>query len=108
MLPQIWRGWREFRRPGRRALTSNLAEAGGFRTIHPSLDRPDIQLHFCIALVDNHVRNWHLARGYCVPVCVLRPEPGHRAADGGRHTRCPLMEILVRGTSLGAFCVSAP
>jgi len=51
----------------------NRRVAGGFLKTYPSLDRPDIQLHFCIAPVDNHGRNWNLARGYCVHVCVLRP-----------------------------------
>ena len=112
MLPQIWRGWREFKRQGTGLLTSNIAEAGGFLRTHPGLDRPDVQLHFCIALVDNHGRNWHLTRGYCVHVCVLRPKSRGTVRLTGADVRgAPLidpqflsdpedMETLVRGATL--------
>ena len=37
-------------------MTSNFAECGGFLKTRPDLDVPDIQLHFVIALVDDHAR----------------------------------------------------
>ena len=59
---------------GRRGmLTSNVAEAGGFLKSRPELDRPDLQLHFCTALVDDHSRRLHWGHGYSLHVCVLRP-----------------------------------
>ncbi|WP_395060791.1 GMC family oxidoreductase [Paraburkholderia silvatlantica] len=59
---------------GRRGmLTTNVAEAGGFLKSRPELDRPDLQLHFCTALVDNHSRRLHWGHGYSLHVCVLRP-----------------------------------
>jgi choline dehydrogenase-like flavoprotein len=59
---------------GRRGmLTSNVAEAGGFLKSRPELERPDLQLHFCTALVDDHSRRLHWGHGYSLHVCVLRP-----------------------------------
>jgi choline dehydrogenase-like flavoprotein len=54
-------------------FTSNVAEAGGFIKSRPGLDRPDLQLHFCTALVDDHSRKLHWGHGYSLHVCVLRP-----------------------------------
>ncbi|HTR11160.1 MAG TPA: GMC family oxidoreductase N-terminal domain-containing protein [Paraburkholderia sp.] len=59
---------------GRRGmLTTNVAEAGGFLKSRPELERPDLQLHFCTALVDDHSRRLHWGHGYSLHVCVLRP-----------------------------------
>jgi choline dehydrogenase-like flavoprotein len=54
-------------------LSSNVAEAGGFLKSNPTLDRPDVQLHFCAAIVDDHNRHMHWGHGYSLHVCVLRP-----------------------------------
>ncbi|WP_233865154.1 GMC family oxidoreductase [Paraburkholderia adhaesiva] len=54
-------------------FTSNAAEAGGFIKSRPDLDRPDLQLHFCTGLVDDHSRRMHWGHGYALHVCVLRP-----------------------------------
>ncbi len=61
-------------RRGEGMWSSNVAEAGGFIKTDPSLDRPDLQLHFCAALVDDHSRKPHWGHGYSVHVCVLRPK----------------------------------
>ena len=58
---------------GKGMLSSNVAEAGGFVRSDPGVDRPDLQFHFCIALVDRHARQFHLATGITVHVCALRP-----------------------------------
>ncbi len=55
-------------------LTSNLAEAGGFLRAHPSATRPDVQLHFIPAIVDDHGRKLHTTHGISCHVCVLRPK----------------------------------
>jgi choline dehydrogenase-like flavoprotein len=55
-------------------LTTNAAEAGGFIKSRPDIDRPDLQLHFCIGLVDDHNRKLHLGAGMAIHVCVLRPK----------------------------------
>jgi len=69
MVPGFVSYWRS----GRGMLTSNVAEAGGFLKSRPTLDRPDLQLHFCTALVDDHNRHMHWGHGYSLHVCVLRP-----------------------------------
>jgi choline dehydrogenase-like flavoprotein len=63
-----------FLRGGRGVLTSNGAEAGGFLKSRPDLDRPDLQLHFCITIVDDHTRKRHFATGMALHVCGLRPK----------------------------------
>ncbi len=60
-------------RKGRGMLTTNVAEAGGFVKSDPNLSRPDLQLHFCLGVVDDHNRKVHLGRGYSLHVCSLRP-----------------------------------
>ncbi|WP_410209398.1 GMC family oxidoreductase [Aquirhabdus sp.] len=54
-------------------ISSNFAECGGFLKTKPSLDIPNIQLHFVIALVDNHARTMHLGHGISCHVCLLNP-----------------------------------
>jgi choline dehydrogenase-like flavoprotein len=54
-------------------LSTTFAESGGFIKSDPSLDDPDLQLHFVPALVDDHTRKLHFGYGYSCHVCVLRP-----------------------------------
>ncbi len=55
--------------------SSNIAEAGGFIVSrHASDERPDIQLHFVPALLDNHGRNRLPGYGMTIHACVLRPQ----------------------------------
>jgi len=69
MVPQFV----SFMRAGKGMLSSNVAEAGGFLKSRPTLARPDLQLHFCAALVDDHNRHMHWGHGYSLHICVLRP-----------------------------------
>jgi choline dehydrogenase-like flavoprotein len=74
-------------------LTSNVAEAGGFIKSRPELDRPDLQLHFCIGLVDDHARRFHVSTGAALHVCVLRPESrGRVALSSPDPRRSPLID----------------
>ena len=50
-----------------------MAEAGAFLRSRPGLDRPDLQLHLVIGIVDDHMRRLHLADGFSAHVCVLHP-----------------------------------
>ncbi len=61
--------------------TSNIAEAGGFLVSGRGRDdRPDIQMHFVPALLDDHGRNRLPGDGYTVHACPLRPQSrGHLA-----------------------------
>jgi choline dehydrogenase len=53
---------------------SNIAEAGGFaRTQLAPDERPDVQLHFVPAQLDDHGRNRLSGHGYTVHACALRP-----------------------------------
>jgi len=62
-----------WRRERRGVLTSNFAEAGAFVKSHPQLDRPDLQLHFVVGLVDDHLRRVHWGHGMSCHACALRP-----------------------------------
>jgi choline dehydrogenase-like flavoprotein len=55
-------------------MTSNVAEFGGFLKTRPDLDVPDIQLHFCMAMVADHGRKPRWGTGFSCHVCVLRPK----------------------------------
>lgn len=54
-------------------LATPFAECGGFIKTSPALDRPDVQLHFVIAVVDDHARKLHRGYGYSCHICALRP-----------------------------------
>ena len=55
-------------------MSSNIAEGCGFMKSDPALERPDIQLHFCIAIVDDHGRRRHAATGVSLHACLLHPD----------------------------------
>jgi len=105
---------------GRGMLTSNAAEAGGFVKSAPDLDRPDLQLHFCIGLVDDHNRKIHFKTGLSLHVCVLRPKSrgqvrlaGADIADAPRIDPNFLsdpddLETLVRGAQIAQTILRAP
>ncbi|WP_374547002.1 GMC family oxidoreductase [Rhodoblastus sp.] len=63
-----------YRRERRGMVATNFAEAGGFLKTAPDLETPDVQLHFVVALVDDHARRQHLGHGFTCHVCVLRPK----------------------------------
>ena len=67
--------------------TSNIAEAGGFLVSGRGRDdRPDIQMHFVPALLDDHGRNRLPGDGYTVHACPLRPQSRGRI---GLHSADP-------------------
>jgi choline dehydrogenase-like flavoprotein len=69
LLAAIYKWWRK----GTGMIATPFAEGAAFLKTDPSLDRPDIQLHFVIAIVDDHARRLHLGYGYSCHVCALRP-----------------------------------
>jgi choline dehydrogenase-like flavoprotein len=110
-----------YRRERRGMLCTNVAEAGGFLKTDASLSRPDIQLHFCVAIVHNHGRTLqHLWHGYSLHVCVLRPASRGRVRLASLDPiKRPLidpaylsdqrdLEVLVRGFKLGQRILAAP
>ena len=53
---------------------SNIAEAGAFARSALATDpRPDLQLHFVPAQLDDHGRNRLAGHGFTIHACVLRP-----------------------------------
>ena len=66
---ELWR----YRTTRRGMLTTNFAEAGGFLKTRPELTQPDVQLHFVVAMVEDHARKLRLGHGYSCHVCLLRP-----------------------------------
>ncbi|WP_170510727.1 GMC family oxidoreductase [Ruegeria arenilitoris] len=63
-----------WRKTGVSMAATPFAEGAAFLKTSPDLDRPDIQLHFTIALVDDHARKLHLGYGFSCHICKLRPE----------------------------------
>lgn len=70
-------GWK-WRKTGQGLFASPMAEGGAFLHSTPDQTRPDLQIHFVIGIVDQHMRKLHLADGYSAHICQLRPESrGH-------------------------------
>jgi choline dehydrogenase-like flavoprotein len=109
-----------YRRRGEGMLTSNAAEAGGFIRSGPDVERPDLQLHFCIGMVDDHNRRMHLATGMALHVCVLRPASRGRVRLGGADITAPPlidpnflaaaqdMDLLLEGARIVRRILAAP
>jgi choline dehydrogenase-like flavoprotein len=109
-----------YRVRGEGMLTSNAAEAGGFIRSRAELDRPDLQLHFCIGMVDDHNRRMHLSSGMALHVCVLRPASRGRVRLAGADVaRAPLidpgflsapqdLELLLEGARIVRRILAAP
>lgn len=56
------------------AMTTPYAEAGGFVRTPLAGERPDVQFHFVVAIVEDHGRAAVKGHGYSCHACVLRPE----------------------------------
>jgi choline dehydrogenase-like flavoprotein len=109
-----------YRSQRRGMLTSNGAEGGGFLKTDPSLSAPDIQLHFVMAMLDDHARKLHLGHGYSCHVCLLRPKsigevtlakPDPMAAPliNPRFLEHPDdMEVMLKGFKLTRKLMDAP
>ena len=63
----------------------NGLETGAFLKSRPDLDRPDLQLHFVLAITQDHGKAEASQDGFTMHVCQLRPESrgrvGVRSAD---------------------------
>ena len=106
---KLLRAIRRWRRERRGVLTSNFAEAGAFIRTLPEVERPDLQLHFVIGMVDNHNRTYHWGHGMSCHATALRPGSRGTVKLASRDVRdAPLidpaflshsgdLETLVRG-----------
>lgn len=74
--------------------SSNIAEAGGFITSrHAVSGRPDIQMHFVPALLDDHGRNRLPGHGITIHACSLRPESrGEITLRSSDPTQAPVLQ----------------
>jgi choline dehydrogenase-like flavoprotein len=73
-LRRLWREIGRYRKDGVGMVTTNVAECGGFLKTDPNIEVPDIQLHFSMAIADNHGRTRHIGHGFGCHVCLLRPK----------------------------------
>ncbi len=64
----------QWRKDGTGMISTPFAEGAAFIKTTPDLDRPDIQLHFVISVVDDHARKLHMGYGFSCHVCMLRPK----------------------------------
>ena len=72
-LAKLFKAGMQWRKDGTGMFATPFAEGGAFLKSDPSQDRPDLQLHFVVGIVDDHMRKIHLQYGYSCHVCVLRP-----------------------------------
>ena len=109
-----------YRRERRGMATTNFAEAGGFLKTRPDLAEPDVQLHFVIAVVEDHARKLRWGRGMTCHVCALKPKSrGSLKLAGPDPLADPLIdpaflaepedvETLVAGVKLTRRLMAAP
>lgn len=109
-----------WRRDGTGLVASPGAEGGAFVCSEPGLERPDLQLHFVAALVDDHSRKLHSGFGYSCHVCVLRPNSRGEVRLAGPDPRAaPLIDprflsderdaqLLLKGAKLTRRILEAP
>ncbi len=105
---------------GRGVLTTNYAEAGAFLRTSPEIARPDVQLHFVRALVDDHGRKIGAGGGVSCHVCVLRPASRGRVSIRDADAAAPPlidpnfldapedMRTLIKGVRLAQRIMRAP
>jgi choline dehydrogenase len=100
---------------------SNIAEAGAFVRTHLAPDaRPDVQLHFVPAQLDDHGRNRLPGHGFTIHACGLRPRSrgritlrSNRPGDRPRIQPCYLSDshdlpVLLEGVRVCREIAHAP
>jgi choline dehydrogenase-like flavoprotein len=97
-LPRLLRAIGQYRRERTGPMTSNFAECGGFLKTRPDLEIPDIQLHFGMAMADDHGRKRHRGTGFSCHVCLLRPKSRGSVALGSAD---PFVPPLIDPNFLG-------
>jgi choline dehydrogenase-like flavoprotein len=109
-----------YRRERRGIFTSNIAEGGGFVRSLPGLEVPDLQLHFCIGILESHGRKLHANRGFSSHVCVLRPKSAGRVTlqsadplaapsiDPAYFSHPDDLETMVRGFKISRGIMESP
>ncbi len=90
-LATLTRAALKWRKTGEGLFATPFAESSAFFRTDPALTRPDVQLHFVVAIVDDHNRKMHLPHGFSCHACVLRPHSrgtvGLTSSDPGKPPR---------------------
>lgn len=119
-LVRLLRAGLQWRETGEGHFASPMAEAGAFLRSDPRLDRPDLQLHFVVGIVDDHMRRLHFRDGYSCHICVLHPRStGHvglHGTDAGMPPRIDPgflsdprdLAVLMRGARIMEQVLEAP
>jgi choline dehydrogenase-like flavoprotein len=101
-----------WRRDGSGMVASPGAEGAAFLKTDAALSKPDIQLHFVAAIMDDHLRKIHVGAGFSCHVCALRPysrgtvklrsaKPGDAPAINPDYLSDPRdLETLIRGVKM--------
>jgi len=87
---------RQYFKNKRGFLTSPVAETGGFIKSAADLTRPDLQLHFIPAAMDDHGRNNKILLNYGISLhtCLLRPKSrGSVSLFGNKPTFHPKIKL---------------
>ncbi len=119
-LVELARAGLRWRKDGSGMFASPFAEGGAFLKSDPAVDRPDLQLHFVVGIVDQHMRKIHFRFGYSCHVCVLRPESrgqvGLHSSDPARPPRIDPgylsdprdLQVLMKGARTMERILDAP
>jgi choline dehydrogenase-like flavoprotein len=109
-----------WRKTGTGLFASPMAETGAFVASSPGDSRPDLQFHFVIGIVDDHMRKLHAADGYSLHVCALRPHSRGTVRLQDARPESPLhidpgfltdprdLPVLRRGARLAEAMLAAP
>lgn len=109
-----------WRKTGEGLFASPMAEGGAFLRSTPDQPRPDLQIHFVVGIVDQHMRRLHLADGFSAHVCVLRPKSrGQVSLASANPSGAPLIDpaflshpddlpVLMRGARMVEAMLDAP
>lgn len=92
-LARLGKAGLRWRRTGEGLFATPFAEGGAFIRSDASLERPDLQVHFVVGIVDQHMRKLHLADGFSAHICVLRPQSrGRVGLHDARPGSAPLID----------------
>jgi choline dehydrogenase-like flavoprotein len=72
-LMRLLKAGLRWRRSGEGLFASPMAEGAAFLRSSPNLAAPDLQIHFVIGIVDQHMRRLHAADGWSAHICALHP-----------------------------------
>lgn len=91
---RMFKGIFEFKRKGVGIWTTPFAEGAAFFKSDDTQTRPDMQLHFLVALAEEHGRKLHWGYGFSCHCCLLRPESrGHIRLKSSDYSDEPDIEM---------------